>query len=61
MITTGLKHAAVMTSSEKIEKIIIEASKVSGDLVFPMLYAPELLMPQFDSMVADMKNRYVYY
>jgi probable aminopeptidase NPEPL1 len=60
MITTGTKHAGVLTSSETIEKSIIEAGKSTGDLTFQMLYAPEILMPQFDSAVADMKNRLIF-
>ncbi|KAJ2992017.1 putative aminopeptidase npepl1 [Globomyces sp. JEL0801] len=56
LITTGVKHAGLLTKSEKIEKMIVDAGKVTGDLVFPMLYAPEILMGNFDSKVADMKN-----
>ncbi|KAI8893558.1 cytosol aminopeptidase family, catalytic domain-containing protein [Globomyces pollinis-pini] len=56
LITTGVKHAGLLTKSEKIEKMIVDAGKVTGDLVFPMLYAPEILMENFDSKVADMKN-----
>jgi probable aminopeptidase NPEPL1 len=34
----------------------VEDGLQSGDLVYPMLYCPELLVKEFDSKVADMKN-----
>ncbi|KAL7750216.1 hypothetical protein RI367_004389 [Sorochytrium milnesiophthora] len=56
LITTGVKHAGVLTNCEKTEAKVITAGKKSGDLVFPMIYAPEILKSQFESQVADMKN-----
>ena len=56
MITTGIRHAGVLTSNEQVEQKAIKAGKVTGDLVYPMLYAKDILMSQFDSVVADMKN-----
>ncbi len=57
LITTGIKHAGLVTPHEGLEKKLIEVGKKTGDLLFPMLYAPELLMmKQFASQVADMKN-----
>lgn len=56
LITTGVKHAGVLTPSAKVEEKIIACGKATGDVVFPFLYAPELLMSNFDSAVADMKN-----
>ena len=56
LITTGKKHAAVLTASEEVERAIIDAGKCTGDFVYPMLYCPQLLMSMFDSKVADMKN-----
>jgi probable aminopeptidase NPEPL1 len=53
---TGNKHAAIYASSEKIETIAVESGKVSGDLCHPLPYAPEFLLPEFHSAVADMKN-----
>jgi probable aminopeptidase NPEPL1 len=40
----------------KIETIAVESGKVSGDLCHPLPYAPEFLLPEFHSAVADMKN-----
>ncbi|KAI8896420.1 cytosol aminopeptidase family, catalytic domain-containing protein [Globomyces pollinis-pini] len=56
MICTGLKHAGILTASEKVEQMAKEAAKSTGDLVHPFVYAPELLEYIFDSPVADMKN-----
>jgi probable aminopeptidase NPEPL1 len=56
LITTGKIHAGILANKEEIEQRAIKAGKLSGDLVFPLLYAPELLMDEFKSMVADMKN-----
>eukprot|EP00744_Colponema_vietnamica_P006766 GILI01009808.1.p1 GENE.GILI01009808.1~~GILI01009808.1.p1 ORF type:complete len:491 (+),score=151.09 GILI01009808.1:79-1551(+) len=55
-ITTGKKHAAILTNNEDLERVAVAAGKVSGDLVYPMLYCPELLKNEFASEVADMKN-----
>ena len=56
LITTGKKHAGVLTASEDVETLIIASGKKTGDFVYPMLYCPQLLMPMFDSKIADMKN-----
>lgn len=56
LVTTGLQHAAVLTPDEEFERKILAAGRLSGDLCYPMLYCPELLMDMFKSEVADMKN-----
>lgn len=55
---TGNVHSGVLSNDEELEKVFVEAGKMSGDLTFPLLYAPELLgvEKQFASEVADMKN-----
>ena len=55
-ITTGSCHAGIMTRTKALEDRVVEAGLMSGDLTFPMLYAPELLQKEFKSSVADMKN-----
>ena len=55
-ITTGTKHAGVLAKTEAMEKRIFAAGMNSGDLVYPMIYAPELLKSEFASKIADMKN-----
>ena len=42
-VTTGRKHAGVVSDSERLEQAAVAAGKASGDLVFPMLYCPEML------------------
>lgn len=51
MICTGLYHAGFITPSDKLEKEFVVLGKKSGDLVFPMVYCPELFLSQFDSKV----------
>jgi probable aminopeptidase NPEPL1 len=46
----------LLTNSEDWESIVVEAGLVSGDLVFPIPYCPELHFSEFSSAVADMKN-----
>ncbi|KAI9208231.1 uncharacterized protein BJ171DRAFT_490715 [Polychytrium aggregatum] len=57
-ITTGKAHCGVLSNNEELERTIIAAGKRSGDLGFPILYAPELLSvaKMYPSEVADMKN-----
>lgn len=56
MITTGMKHGAVLSNDADLESVCYEAGQTSGDFCFPILYAPEVLLSEFDSKVADMKN-----
>jgi probable aminopeptidase NPEPL1 len=56
LIATGKAHAGILANSEELEQRAIKAGLISGDLVFPLLYAPELLKDEFESKVADMKN-----
>jgi leucyl aminopeptidase len=52
----GKYHAGLMTNDEQWENSCREMSKLSGDLCFPLVFAPELHFKQFDSEVADMTN-----
>lgn len=56
LIATGKKHAGILANKEELEKRAMAAGLHSGDLVYPLLYAPELLKSEFKSKVADMKN-----
>jgi len=56
MVATGQTHAGILANTPALETRAVQAGLQSGDLVFPLLYAPELLMKEFDSKVADMKN-----
>jgi len=56
LIATGKLHAAVISNDELLETTAIAAGKRSGDLVFPLPFAPELFRGEFQSAVADLKN-----
>ncbi|XP_055357065.1 probable aminopeptidase NPEPL1 [Paramacrobiotus metropolitanus] len=55
-IATGKHHAGIVTNNANWEDHASRIGKVSGDLVFPMVYAPEMHFSEFKSAVADMKN-----
>jgi probable aminopeptidase NPEPL1 len=55
-ICTGKKHASILANRQELETQAVAAGLRSGDLCYPMVYAPELLMKEFKSKVADMKN-----
>ncbi|XP_022094544.1 probable aminopeptidase NPEPL1 [Acanthaster planci] len=55
-ISTGKYHAGLLTNSEEWEEACAKAGRSSGDLVFPLVYCPELHFCEFGSPVADMKN-----
>lgn len=56
LISTGVIHAGIVSNDETLESAVVAAGKVSGDLVHPLLFAPELLQQEFSSKIADMKN-----
>ena len=55
-ITTGQHHAALLTNNAQWESCAVSAGLSSGDMVFPIVFAPELHYDEFKSSVADMKN-----
>ncbi|KAH3769018.1 probable aminopeptidase NPEPL1 [Dreissena polymorpha] len=55
-IATGKYHASILTNNEEWEQACVKAGLVSGDLVHPVPYTPELHFSEFNSSVADMKN-----
>ena len=55
-MTTGMHHAAMYANDENLERIAVKVGKSSGDLVTPVVYAPEVHKNQFKSSVADMTN-----
>ncbi|KAL9179331.1 hypothetical protein ACHAXT_008621 [Thalassiosira profunda] len=56
LISTGKMHAGILANTEELEKKAVKAGLSSGDLCYPLLYAPDLLKKEFNSKVADMKN-----
>lgn len=55
-ISTGKHHALILATDDDLERSLMTAGLASGDMVHPGLFAPELLIHEFDSEVADMKN-----
>lgn len=55
-LATGRYHAALLTNTEEWEDNCMRAGRLSGDLVHPLVYCPELHFSEFASAVADMKN-----
>ncbi|MCH9688206.1 MAG: leucyl aminopeptidase family protein, partial [Deltaproteobacteria bacterium] len=43
LIATGVIHAAIVTNDADMESAMVNSGKVTGDLVHPLLFAPELL------------------
>lgn len=56
LLSTGKLHAAIVSNDEALERAALDAGRRSGDLVFPLPYAPELFRAEFSSQVADLKN-----
>ncbi|KAJ3156414.1 putative aminopeptidase npepl1 [Geranomyces variabilis] len=56
LMNTGKKHAAILSRDEAFERAVYAAGQTSGDWVFPIIYAPEVLKKEFDSKFADMRN-----
>ncbi|XP_075231880.1 putative aminopeptidase NPEPL1 granny smith protein isoform X2 [Lycorma delicatula] len=55
-IATGKYHGAILTNSQEWEDCCMKAGLLSGDLLFPIPYTPELHFSEYASAVADMKN-----
>ncbi|CAE7752020.1 Npepl1 [Symbiodinium sp. CCMP2456] len=55
-IRTGNHFSSILASDEVLEKEIVDAGRKSGEGVHPGLFAQELLLSEFDSEFADMKN-----
>lgn len=55
-IATGKYHGAILTNDVDWEDKGLDAGRVSGDLLAPIVYCPELHFAEFSSSVADMKN-----
>lgn len=56
LVATGQLHGAVVSNDDDLEARFLAAGLLSGDLVHPLPFAPELFQPEFQSAVADMKN-----
>lgn len=56
LMSTGKAHAAIVANDARAEALAVRLGRESGDLVHPLPYCPELLMSEFKSEIADMKN-----
>lgn len=56
LVSTGMLHAAIVSNDDDLERTMVAAGRKSGDLVHPLLFAPELFQQEFKSPVADMRN-----
>ena len=56
LIATGRNHAAIYCNDDDLEYAAVKVGKKTGDLTFPIPYAPEFYRPEFKSQVADMNN-----
>lgn len=56
LIATGDAHAGCVSNRAGLEEAVRAAGISSGDLAFPMPFAPEMYQREFRSKVADMKN-----
>lgn len=56
LVATGMLHAGIVSNEEDLETLAVKVGRRSGDLVHPLLFAPELFQDEFSSDLADMKN-----
>ena len=47
MVSTGRKHAGIMSTTERLEVATVAAGRLSGDLAHPLLYCPEFYRKEF--------------
>jgi probable aminopeptidase NPEPL1 len=55
-VATGDLHAAVMSNDEGVEQALLASGKATGDLCWPLPFAPEFYRGEFHSPIADMRN-----
>ncbi len=56
LIATGHRHAGIVSNRGGFEAAAMSAGLSSGDMTFPMPFAPEFFQAEFRSKVADMRN-----
>lgn len=55
-IATGELHAAVVSNDAGVEQALLDAGRATGDLCWPLPFAPEFYRAEFQSPIADMRN-----
>ena len=56
LIATGRLHAGIVSNRESLERAMLAAGRVTGDLCHALPFAPEFYKAEFSSKVADMLN-----
>jgi probable aminopeptidase NPEPL1 len=56
LICTGNAVSCTVSNRESLERLSVECGRATGDLTFPLLWAPEFHKQEFASKVADMRN-----
>lgn len=54
--TTGHNHGSMLTNDEDLEWLVRKAGLFCGEMVFPVVYAPECHFFEYNSLMADFKN-----
>lgn len=55
-IATGDHFAAVVSDDDAVERALCDAGRATGDLCWPLPFAPEFFRSEFQSPIADMRN-----
>ncbi|MCB9880001.1 MAG: leucyl aminopeptidase family protein [Planctomycetes bacterium] len=55
-VATGDHFAAVVSNDDSIERALCDAGRDTGDLCWPLPFAPEFFRSEFASPLADMRN-----
>lgn len=61
LISTGKMHAGILANTEELEQRAVKAGLASGDLCYPLLYAPELLKKEFNSKVRLLHTQQIFF
>ncbi|MFK7740320.1 MAG: leucyl aminopeptidase family protein [Planctomycetota bacterium] len=55
-VATGVHFASVISNDQAVEDALCDAGRSSGDLCWPLPFAPEFYRSEFHSPIADMRN-----
>lgn len=55
-VAVGQQFAAVVSNDEAVEAALCDAGRATGDLCWPLPFAPEFFRSEFASPIADMRN-----
>ena len=55
-VATGVHYAAVVCNDAAVEQALCDAGQATGDMCWPLPFAPEFYRSEFASPIADMRN-----